>query len=152
MWSLFRKKSMLDERIRKKIETGIQEAESKTSGEIRVFMEHHCTHQDPLNRAKEIFAQLHMDKTTAHNAVLIYVALTDRVFAIFGGTAIHEKAGGDQFWAKAAEKLTGHLRKNQIADGIYNCIHELGAALAEHFPADPSIKKNELPDDIVFGK
>jgi uncharacterized membrane protein len=152
MWSLFRKKAMLDEHIRKRIEAGIHEAESKTSGEIRVYMESHCPHPDALQRVKEIFTQLEMEKTTARNAVLIYVALTDRKFAIFGDTAIYEKAGGAQFWEKAAEKLTGHLKKNEIADGLYNCIHELGAALAEHFPYTPSTKKNELPDDIVFGK
>ena len=152
MWSLFRKKDMLDESIRKKIEAGIQEAESKTSGEIRVYMEHHCPHHDALQRVKELFTKLQMEKTTARNAVLIYVALTDRKFAIFGDTAIYEKAGGAHFWEKAAEKLTGHLRKNEVADGLYNCIHELGAALAEHFPYDPSTKNNELPNDIVFGK
>ncbi len=152
MFSFFRKKEMLDESIRRRIETGIHEAESKTSGEIRVYMEPHCQYPDAMQRVKEIFAQLEMDKTTARNAVLIYVALKDRKFALFGDTAIYEKAGGAQFFQKAAEKLTGHLKKNEIADGLYNCVHELGAALAEHFPYDPSSKKNELPDDIVFGK
>jgi len=32
------------------------------------------------------------------------------------------------------------------------CINELGRALAEHFPYDPAIHRNELPDEIVFGK
>jgi uncharacterized membrane protein len=39
-----------------------------------------------------------------------------------------------------------------VAEGVYNCIHELGNALETHFPHDPAIKKNELPDEIVFGK
>ena len=143
---------MLDADSQQKIVASIKEAEGKTSGEVRVFIEHHCSYVDPLLRAQEIFANLAMQKTQARNAVIIYVALTDRQFALFGDTAIYEKAGGAEFWKKAATKLTGHLRKNEITEGLCNCIHELGMALATHFPHDPSIKKNELPDEIVFGK
>lgn len=152
MFSLFRKKHMLDKDAQHKIVACIKEAESKTSGEIRVFIEHHCQYMDAMQRAKEIFANLAMDKTHARNAIIVYVALTDRQFALFGDVAIYEKAGGPDFWKSAAEKLTGHLRKNNITEGLCNCIHELGTALATHFPYDPAIKKNELPDEIVFGK
>ncbi len=152
MFSFFRKKQVLDKDSQHKIVEAIKEAESKTSGEIRVFMEHHCTYMDPMHRAQEIFFNLGMEKTVARNAILIYVAYTDRQFALFGDKVIYEKAGGAQFWKKAAEKLTGHLKKNEIAEGLGNCIHELGLELATHFPYDPAIKKNELPDEIVFGK
>ena len=152
MFSLFSKKPMLDEDAQHKIVAAIKEGESKTSGEIRVFMEHHCTYMDAMHRAQEIFANLAMEKTVARNAIIVYVALTDKQFALFGDKAIYEKAGGAAFWQKAAEKLTGHLRKNEVTEGLCNCIHELGSALALHFPYDPAIKKNELPDEIVFGK
>jgi len=152
MFSLFGKKPMLDKASQLKIVEAIKEAESKTSGEVRVFMEHHCAYVDPMERAKEIFASLAMEQTSARNAVLVYVAISDRQFALFGDVAIYEKAGGPIFWKKAAEKLVGHLRKNEIAEGMHNCIHELGTALATHFPYDPAVKKNELPDEIVFGK
>ena len=152
MFSLFRKKHMLDKDSQHKIVASIKEAESKTSGEIRVFIEHHCQYMDPLHRAQEIFANLAMEKTQARNAIIVYVALTDRQFALFGDVAIYEKAGGAEFWKSAAEKLVGHLKKNNVAEGLSNCIHELGTALATHFPYDPAIKKNELPDEIVFGK
>ena len=149
---LFGKKPMLDEDAQHKIVACIKEAESKTSGEVRVFIEHHCDYVDALDRAKEIFTNLGMEKTEARNAVIIYVALTSRQFALFGDAAIYEKAGGAKFWEKAAAMLTGHLKKNQVTEGLCNCIHELGTSLATHFPYDPSIKKNELPDEIVFGK
>ncbi len=152
MFGLFGKKPMLDADSQRRVAACIKEAESKTSGEIRVFVEHHCNYVDPMDRAKEIFASLSMEKTSARNAVIVYVALTDRQFALFGDSAIYEKAGGATFWQSAAAKLTGHLRKNEITEGLCNCIHELGTALATHFPYDPTIKKNELPDEIVFGK
>jgi uncharacterized membrane protein len=152
MFSLFGKKAVLDKVAQQRVVDCIKEAESKTSGEIRVFIEHHCSYMDPLDRAKEVFANLSMEKTSAKNAVIIYIAHSDRQFALFGDTAIYEKAGGPEFWKKAAEKLTGHLKKNELVGGLCNCINELGAALATHFPYDPSVKKNELPDEIVFGK
>jgi uncharacterized membrane protein len=152
MFSLFRKKPMLDEDAQQRIVAAIKEAESKTSGEIRVFMEHHCSYMDAMHRAQEIFFNLGMEKTVARNAIIVYVAFSDRQFALFGDKVIYEKAGGAQFWKKAAEKLSGHLRKNELTDGLSNCIHELGTALAISFPYDPAIKKNELPDEIVFGK
>lgn len=152
MFSLFGKRPMLDKDSQHKIVACIKEAESKTSGEIRIFMEHHCQYMDAMHRAQEIFANLAMEKTQARNAIIVYVALSDRQFALFGDTAIYEKAGGAEFWKKAAEKLTGHLKRNEITEGLCNCIHELGTALATHFPHDPAIKKNELPDEIVFGK
>ena len=143
---------MLDKDSQHTIVASIKEAESKTSGEIRVFIEHHCQYMDAMHRAQEIFANLKMEKTQARNAIIVYVALTDRQFALFGDVAIYEKAGGAEFWKGAAAKLTGHLRKNNVTEGLCNCIHELGTALATHFPYDPAIKKNELPDEIVFGK
>ena len=152
MFSLFGKKQILDKDAQNKIVECIKEAESKTSGEIRVFIEHHCQYMDSMHRAQEIFANLAMDKTQARNAIIIYIAVTDRQFALFGDTAIYEKAGGAEFWKSAAAKLTGHLKKNNLTEGLCNCIHELGTALATHFPYDPAIKKNELPDEIVFGK
>ena len=152
MFSFLKKKPIVDKDTQTRVEASIGKAEKLTSGEVRVYIEHKCPDHDPLNRAKAIFTQLEMEKTQSRNAVLVYVAFTDRKFAIFGDKEIYEKAGGATFWQKAAEKLQGHLRKNEIADGLCNCIEELGRALAEHFPVDPTIKKNELPDEIVFGK
>ena len=148
----FLKRPMINAEGQKRVAAAIKDAESKTSGEVRVYMEHKCEGGDPLARAKLVFARLQMEKTEARNAVLIYIASSDKKFALFGDTAIYERAGGPQFWEKAAEQLTGHLRKNEVTEGLCNCIQVLGKALAEQFPADPSIKKNELPDEIVFGK
>ena len=152
MFSLFRKKPILGADAQQRVVACIKEAESKTSGEIRVFMEHHCEYMDAMHRAQEIFYSLGMEKTVARNAIIVYVAFADRQFALFGDKVIYEKAGGPVFWKKAADKLSGHLRKNEITEGLSNCILELGAALADSFPYDPAIKKNELPDEIVFGK
>lgn len=152
MFSLFKKKQLLSADVQSRVAAAIKKAESRTSGEIRVYAEPDCKYPDPLVRAKEVFSQLKMEQTTARNAILIYIAVEARKFALFGDVVIYEKAGGPSFWGKAADRLKGHLKMNQIADGLCNCIDELGDALAAHFPHDPAIKKNELPDEIVFGK
>ncbi|MCD6011319.1 MAG: hypothetical protein K0Q79_1181 [Flavipsychrobacter sp.] len=152
MFSFSRKKSLLDQASQQRIVAAIKEAESKTSGELRVYMEPHCKYVDAIERAKEIFTNLGMEKTVERNAIIIYLALEDRQFALFGDKVIYEKAGGAAFWEKAAQKLSAHLKQNEITEGLCNCIAELGTALAINFPYDPSINKNELPDEIVFGK
>ena len=148
----FRKKAILDKDSQERVVAAIKEAESNTTGEVRVYVEHHCPHMDALDRAKELFEKLAMSKTERRNAVLVYIALTDQQFAIFGDIEIYQKAGGQQFWETAATKLKGHLRNNEITQGLVNCVTELGKSLALHFPYDPAVPKNELPDEIVFGK
>ncbi|MBC7554759.1 MAG: TPM domain-containing protein [Taibaiella sp.] len=154
MFSIFKQKPqpLLSVEVQQKVIACIEEAESRTSGEIRVYVETKCTTTDPLDRAKEIFRLLEMEKTTARNAVLVYLAVDDKKFALFGDKVIYEKAGGCLFWEKAAERLKSNLRNGQMADGLVSCIQELGSALAHSFPHDPAVKRNELPNDIQFGQ
>jgi uncharacterized membrane protein len=152
MFPFSKNKPLLDEDSQHRVVAAIGEAESKTSGEIRVYMEHNCSYMDAMHRAQELFGKLHMHKTYGHNAVLVYLAITDRQFAIFGDKEIYHRAGGAQFWEAAAQQMKSHLKNGQITEGLVTCIQELGKALTQHFPHDPAIKKNELPDEIVFGK
>ena len=43
-------------------------------------------------------------------------------------------------------------KSGDIAGGLVACIGEIGTALATHFPYRADVDKNELPDEIVFGK
>lgn len=150
---LFRKnKPLLPPEDMEKVVACIQEAESKTTGEVRVFLESKCSYVDAMDRAWELFASLHMHETERRNAVLIYMAIDDHQFAIVGDKEIYEKAGGPLFWQNAASEFKNYLKQGQLAGGLCVCINELGKALAQHFPYDPSIPHNELPDEIVFGK
>ncbi len=150
----FRKKKdeLLEQDDRERVVAAIRAAEAQTTGEIRVFVESNCGYLDALDRAKELFTKLKMSNTERRNAVLVYVALDDHQFAIFGDEQIYLKAGGPVFWEKAAGHLLEHFRESRIAAGIESCVQELGLALKHHFPYDPAVSKNELPDEIVFGK
>lgn len=134
-----------------RIVEAIRNAERSTSGEVRVYIESRCRFVDPLDRAAEIFWTLKMDHTVHHNSVLLYVAMKDHQFAIFADKGIHEKLG-NEFWQSEVSQMSRHFRENHYTDALVLVINDIGAALNKHFPYDPGADKNELPDDIVFGR
>jgi uncharacterized membrane protein len=134
-----------------RIVAAIRQAEQATSGEIRVYIESHCRFVDPLDRAVELFFGLKMEKTEQRNGVLLYIALKDRQLAIFGDEGIHQKVG-TAFWNREIGHMLNAFNAAHFADGIVNIVTEVGNALHEHFPYDAATDRNELPDEIVFGK
>lgn len=147
----FRPKSLFTAEESARIVDAIRNTEQQSSGEIRVFIESRCRFVDPLDRAAEIFWNLKMDHTVYRNSVLLYVAVKDHQFAIFADKGIHEKLG-NEFWQKEVNLMSRHFRENHYLEAILNVINDTGQALHAHFPYDPNTDKNELPDDIVFGK
>jgi uncharacterized membrane protein len=136
-------------REKEEIVNAIQEAERKTSGEIRVFIEKKCSYVDPLDRAVEVFGRLSMEKTVHHNAVLIYIAYKDRQMAVYGDRGIHEKLG-NEFWSATITDILANFKNGNMFNGLKLGISSLGEALLHHFPYHNE-DKNELPDNIVFG-
>jgi uncharacterized membrane protein len=72
-----------------KIVNSIKEAEKETSGEIRLHLESKCK-GDALERAVKVFKKLKMHQTQLRNGTLIYLAVKDRKFAIYGDEGINE--------------------------------------------------------------
>jgi uncharacterized membrane protein len=147
----FKSKGLFSAQENMLIIEAIRKAEQKTSGEIRIYIESRCKYVDPLDRAAEIFWTLKMDHTAYRNAVLLYVAVKDHQFAIFADKGIHERLGND-FWKKEVDEMSIHFREHHYLDAVLLVISDIGVALSEHFPYDPTADKNELPDDIIFGK
>lgn len=133
------------------IVAAIRQAEMRTSGEVRVFVESRCKFVDPLDRAKEVFLNLKMQETDLRNATLVYVAVKDKQAAIFGDEGIHQKVG-QQYWNDVVTKMMLYFRQEHLAEGIRLCVTEIGEALFYYFPYNRETDKNELPDDIVFGR
>jgi uncharacterized membrane protein len=123
-------------------------AELDTSGEIRVHIEDSCV-GDPINRAKEIFSRLGMEQTELRNAVLFYVAVENRKFAVIGDIGIHEKVGAG-FWDAIKQVMLNHFREGRFTDGLYEGITKTGEQLKKYFPRMQHAK-NELPDEVTFG-
>jgi uncharacterized membrane protein len=132
-----------------RIVSAIQEAEKRTSGEIKVHIEQYCPDEDVMERAKTIFGELGMHTTKDQNGVLFYLAYEDRKFAILGDKGIHEQVPAG-FWESTREKLRAHFKKNEFSEGLSQGIEEAGRQLRKFFPYQ-SDDINELPDDISFG-
>ena len=149
--SLFRRKEFFTDEEKQNIVDAVRNAEQRTSGEVRVFVESRCRYVNAIDRAVEIFENLQMQNTEQRNATLVYVAIKDRQLAVFGDEGIHQKVG-DEYWAHEVMKMINAFNRDNIAEGIRQCVLNIGEALALHFPYNRTTDKNELPDDIVFGK
>lgn len=146
-----KKTEFFQEDEKQRILEAIREAEQQTSGEIRLFIESRCRFVDAVDRATEIFFQLRMEETQERNATLIYLAVKDHQVAVIGDKGIYEKVGAS-FWQQEVEKMLAEFRRNHLADGLVQVIGDIGEALRTHFPYNSNTDKNELPDEIIFGK
>ena len=124
-----------------------QVAELKTSGEIRIHIENHCT-GDVLERAKQVFDELYMSETEEKNGVLIYLAILDKKFSIIGDEGI-DKVTPDDIWSSIRDIMQMHFKKGEFTEGLVEAILTIGEKLVEFFPyANDDV--NELSDEISF--
>jgi uncharacterized membrane protein len=125
----------------------IKEAEAKTSGQIRVYLQRGQLEGDALPLAQKKFQQIGMDKTLERNGVLIFVVPRARKFAVIGDSGVHEKCG-DQFWQRLVDSMRAHFKNENFSQAIIEAIDETGKLLAQHFPKKTT-RENELPDAVL---
>jgi len=142
-----RAKEFLSKLEHDRIVATIREAESKSSGQIRVYIQRAELNSDPVPVAQQKFRKLGMDKTSEHNAVLLFIAPRGRKFAVIGDRAIHQKCG-EQFWHQVVDRMRDNFRNEKFTKALVEAIGEIGKVLEAHFPRR-STSANELPDEIV---
>jgi uncharacterized membrane protein len=142
-----RTKEFLSKLQHDRIVQAIRDAESKTSGQIRVFIQRGKLDIDPLIAAQKKFHRLGMHKMPERNAVLIFVAPRAHKFAVVGDQAIHEKCG-EAFWQRLVDAMREHFRNEKFSHAVVEAIEEAGKALGSHFPRT-STSSGELPDDVI---
>ena len=126
----------------------ISDAESQTSGEIRLHLESRCK-GDVLDRAAMVFETLAMHKTALRNGVLFYLATEDRKFAILGDGGINAVVP-EGFWNEVKDTVTAGLAAGNPSAGLASGIRLAGQQLSAHFPLEAN-NINELSNDISFG-
>ena len=109
-------------------------AEKNTSGEIRVHIEAHSKIEH-FKRAQEVFHFLKMDNTKEENGVLLYVAVHDKKFVIYGDKGINKVVNKD-FWNTTKDVIEGVLKA--------------GKELETHFPWQHN-DTNELSNEVSKG-
>ena len=130
------------------IRVEIASTEDHTSGEIRIHLDPVCP-DDPLSRARAVFATLGMHRTAARNGVLIYVSIEDRKLAVVGDTGVDAHVPAT-FWTQVCADLATHLRAGRARQGLIGAVRDVGEALRQGFPRSPD-DRNELPDDLSAG-
>ena len=135
----------LSEEDEQEIVAAIQQAERKTSGEIRVHIEK-TSNGDIWDRAMEVFHLLKMDNTKLDNGVLLYVAIEDRNFIIYGDKGINDVVPPN-FWESTKDEIIAEFKKGNYKQGLVKGVLKAGEQLQKHFPWDDG-DKNELSDQI----
>ncbi len=126
----------------------IIKAERNTSGEIRVHIER-TTEISHFDRALEVFGKLKMDNTKQQNAVLIYIAVDDHQFVIYGDKGINEVVP-DNFWEGTKNTMQNLFKRGEFKQGIIKGVLKAGEELKEHFPWNAD-DKDELPNEVSKG-
>ncbi len=126
----------------------IRQAELKTSGEIRVHIEK-TSNGDPEKRSLELFHNLKMDNTKLRNAVLIYVAVDDKTFTIYGDKGINNVVG-ENFWNSTKDTMQTHFKQGDFKQGLIEGVLKSGEQLKQYFPYT-DLDENELTNKISKG-
>ena len=150
LFPFFKKKDFFSVADKAQIVDAIRAAEKETSGEVRVYVERKNPFVDPIDRAAQIFYKLKMQETDHRNAVLLYIAMDHHELALFADEGIYQKTG-EEYWNNAVKKMISQFTRDNISNGIEQCVRQIGQTLKEKFPYIPTEDKNELPDEIVFG-
>ena len=133
-----------------RVKEAIQAAEKRTSGEIRVSVSlYFWGRVKPV--AEKAFRRLGMTATRQRNGILFFIVPSRRRFVVLGDEGIHAKVG-QEFWDHLTATMAAEFKKGRFQEGLIKGIEEAGERLATHFPYDPARDKNELPDDIDFGR
>lgn len=125
----------------------IQQAESCTSGELRVHVDYKSK-GDVMKEAWRVFQRLGMQKTAERNGVLILIAPDQKQFAIIGDEGINQRVP-ENFWAEERNLMQSHFKQGQFCTGICLVIEQVGRKLQEFFPHQID-DVNELPDEISY--
>ncbi len=130
------------------IVSAIRAAEKNTSGEIRVHIEL-TAKGDAFNRALQVFHYLKMDNTKAQNGVLIYVAVQDKAFVIYGDKGINNVVPKD-FWNSTRDVMAGYFKTGNFKQGLIDGVLKAGKQLETYFPWNHG-DVNELSNTISKG-
>ena len=138
----------LTENHKKNIVEAIKKAELRTSGEIKIHIEQSNPKASVEERTVEMFHVLNMHETKERNGVIIYVAVENRQFAIFGDEGIYNAVPAN-FWDSTKDIIREAFKKSNFDEGLIAGITLAGEQLSKFFPYQAN-DTNELSDEISF--
>lgn len=85
--------------------------------------------------------------TREHSGVLFFVSLAERYVEVVADKGIHEKLG-EAHWQAVVDAFLEHVRRDDVTEGFVAAITLCGAAMAQHYPAQPG-DADELSDGLI---
>lgn len=143
---MFGKKRFRREVDEDRVQRAIEEAERRTSGEIRVSVAPFFW-GNVERGAERAFSRLGMTATRERNGILFFIVPSRRAFVVRGDEEIHARVG-QEFWHEVIRVMTPHFRAGRFTDGLCAGIAAAGEKLSEHFPYDAERDVNELPNRV----
>ncbi len=104
-------------------------------------------HKQAKLKAYETFTILGLQKTTNHQAVMIYVSVYERYVQILTDSAVSGKID-NTVWQNTIDKFTIKVKNAEFDKGFSEAIEEIGENLIEKFPIQEN-DKNELPNHLI---
>ncbi|MDD5360294.1 MAG: TPM domain-containing protein [Sulfurovaceae bacterium] len=98
-------------------------------------------------KAFETFNILGLQKTSNHQAVMIYVSVYERYVQILTDSGINSQIDND-VWQNTVNKFTTMVKNKKFGAGYLKAIEEIGEILIEKFPVQEN-DKNELPNYLI---
>lgn len=92
------------------------------------------------------FLQQGLHRTKGRNGVLVYLSWLEHRVEIVADEGVHAKVG-EAYWRAEAEKVAVGFRNGSGAAALAEVVREIGAVLAQHFPAELG-QANEISDDL----
>ena len=92
---------------------------------------------------------LKMHNTTHRNGVLIYIAINNKAFVIYGDKGINAVVD-ENFWNSTRDKMASQFKSQNYKQGIIDGIKEASRVLSKYFPWE-NTDTNELDDSISKG-
>jgi uncharacterized membrane protein len=115
------------------IAQAIQAVESASTAEIRVHITRRWFEPDPYGRALRVFFRMGMWRTRQKNAVLIYLNLRRKKFAIVADEGLLQKTG-QKYWDHLGALLKDDLLSTFYENAIVITITTIGFSAKKHFP------------------
>ena len=139
-----------------RIKDAVSEAESGTSGEIRVVIAQDCDSDLPesepekrvYGQALREFVKHGLTETRDRTGVLVLLVMNERRFQILADAGINEKFAQEE-WDELSRRASLFFRRGSFTDGVCFLVREMGRKLSAFFPRKPD-DTNELADDVIL--
>lgn len=101
------------------------------------------------DRAHEAFAHLRVWDTAQNSGVLIYVLMAEHAIEIVADRGIAARVGPEE-WQAICDRMRARFAAAEYAAGAVEGVTAVSDILAREFPADGSLRDNELADEPII--